>query len=98
MKRKQTTTTSNGSPQRQAAMDALRHRKQSYCQTFNPENRANQVALTDLARFCRAGKSTFDPDPRVHALLEGRKEVFIRIADHLGMNEHELFRMFVEGE
>ena len=33
----------------------------------------------DLRRFCRADQSTFHPDPRVHSVLEGRREVWLRI-------------------
>lgn len=43
---------------------------------------AGKVVLQDLARFCRASRSTFDADPRVHALLEGRRECWLRIQQH----------------
>ena len=78
-------------------MDLLRHRKQAYTKTFE-KNLAVETVLADLANFCRAGKSTFDPDPRVHALLEGRKEVWLRIANHLNLTEAELYDVFVRGK
>lgn len=78
-------------------MDVLRNRKRAYQQVFI-QNIASESVLADLARFCRAGKSTFDPDPRVHALIEGRREVWQRIADHLNCTEDELYNIFVRGK
>lgn len=48
----------------------LARRRTAYVKTF--ANAFGEETLADLARFCRAGASTFDPDPRVHALLEGQ--------------------------
>lgn len=79
------------------AMDVIRNRKRAYQQVFI-QNIASESVIADLARFCRASKSTFDPDPRVHALLEGRREVFQRIADHLNCTEDELYTIFVRGK
>lgn len=44
-----------------------------------------QKVLADLRKFCRGDRSTFDADPRIHALLEGRREVFLRILAMLDM-------------
>lgn len=44
-----------------------------------------EKVLADLRKFCRGDRSTFDADPRIHALLEGRREVFLRILAMLGM-------------
>lgn len=79
------------------AIDHIRNRKRAYQQTFI-QNMASEIVMEDLARFCRAGKSTFDPDPRVHALLEGRREVWQRIAQHLNLTEEELYSIFVRGK
>ncbi len=62
-----------------------------------PGDQPASVVLADLSRFCRAGVSTFHTDPRVHALQEGRKEVWLRIAQHLNMTEDELYAVFVLG-
>lgn len=51
-----------------------------------------QVVLADLARFCRADQTTFHPDPRVHALMEGRREVWLRIKEHLDLDLEDLLR------
>jgi hypothetical protein len=72
----------------------LKNRRLAYHRVFNPENRDVQVLMADLARFCRAHESTFDPDPRVHALLEGRKEVWLRIQQHLQMSDEDLWHHF----
>lgn len=45
------------------------------------------VVLDDLARFCRARETCFDPDPRVAALLEGRREVWLRLNEFLHLPE-----------
>ncbi|MFZ4687856.1 MAG: hypothetical protein ACOYLS_01330 [Polymorphobacter sp.] len=48
------------------------------------------IVLADLRDFCRARETTFDEDPRTHALLEGRREVWLRIAGHLHIDEATL--------
>ncbi|MCK5133506.1 MAG: hypothetical protein KAR40_15305 [Candidatus Sabulitectum sp.] len=47
-----------------------------------------------LARFCRADTSTFDKDARVHALLEGRREVYQLVYDLVGMREDDIVRKY----
>lgn len=44
-----------------------------------------EKVLADLRKFCRGDQSTFHQDPRIHALLEGRREVFLRILAMLNM-------------
>ncbi len=87
------------SPTQIAAQDLIRRRKQDFHQTFDLKSMACQRVLADLARFCRAlpTQTVFDPDPRVHALLTGRNEVFKRIANHLNLSEDDLYSIFVEG-
>ena len=53
--------------------------------------------LTDLATFCRAHDTTFHVDERTHAMLEGRREVFLRIQRHLKLTEEELWSLFHKG-
>jgi hypothetical protein len=64
----------------------LHGRKIAYCQVFNPESQAVQRVLKDLAIFCRANESCFHADPRVHAVAEGRREVYLRILEHVKMD------------
>lgn len=50
-----------------------------------------EMALQDLKEFCRADQSTFHPDARMHAVLEGRREVWLRIQDHLKLDPELLW-------
>ena len=73
---------------------ALLHNKQrDYNDTFNSESRSAQAVLKDLAEFCRAHTSTFHPDPRVHAALEGRREVWLRIQKYLNLSPEQLWEV-----
>lgn len=70
----------------------LARRRTAYVKTFlNPYG---DEVLRDLAKFCRAHTTTFHPDPRAHALAEGRREVWIRISQHLQLSEDELWRLY----
>jgi hypothetical protein len=72
--------------------DFLFRRRTVYVRTFlNP---MGEEVLRDLAKFCRAHTSTFHPDDRAHALAEGRREVWLRIASHLNLSDDELWRLY----
>lgn len=90
-------STETRDPSAQKAVDFIRQRQQAYQQVFKT-NLAVEFVLQDLAKFCRAKKSTFDTDPRVSALLEGRREVWQRIADHINMTTEELYELFSLGK
>ena len=68
-------------------------RKQAYVFTFNKESVFAQRVLKDLAKFCRAQTTTFHPDQRMHAMLEGRREVWLRITQHLKLSEDQLLKL-----
>jgi hypothetical protein len=51
---------------------------------------AQMAVIGDLRRFCHADYPTFDPDPRVHALKEGRREVWLRIEHFLNLSDQQL--------
>ena len=53
-----------------------------------------KAVLKDLAKFCRANQSTFHEDPRGHAMLEGRREVWLRISNHMNMPPDELWDLY----
>lgn len=72
----------------------LKTRKFAYHQVFHKENVYTKEVLKDLANFCRAHATTFNPDERVHAVLEGRREVFLRIQQHLNLSEDELWELY----
>jgi hypothetical protein len=70
----------------------LADRQRAYLVTFNGE--FAKAVLADLEAFCRARQSTFRTDAREHALLEGRREVFLRLEDHLRLNLDELIAKY----
>ena len=67
-------------------------RGQAYRKTFKTVY--GEKVLTDLAGFCRANESTFNPDPRAEGILQGRHEVWLRISKHLNLTEDELQAYF----
>jgi predicted metal-dependent HD superfamily phosphohydrolase len=70
----------------------LRTRGQSYRHTFAGIH--GEKVLDDLSRFCRANESTYHKDPRIEGVLQGRREVWLRIATHLNLTEDELWSHF----
>ena len=76
------------------AMGRLRARRwQAYRDLFQPGGDlapAADIVLADLREFCRARESTFESDPRLHALMEGRREVWLRIANALNLSEADV--------
>lgn len=87
-------------------MDAIRRfifrRRQAYRSLFRPANGelsiAAQIVLADLKNFCRATQSTtiVSPlsrtvDPIASAQAEGRREVWLRITQHLNIRDEDLY-------
>lgn len=70
----------------------LREREGAYKQTLGSP--IGQIVLKDLAEFCRANASCFDPDPRIHAVAEGRREVWLRIQSHLNLTAEDLYALY----
>ena len=68
----------------------FRSRKIAYQQTFN-NGVASKAVLVDLAKFCRANDTTFNKDPRLSAVLQGRHEVWLRVQQYLNLTPEELF-------
>lgn len=58
---------------------------------------AKKHILPDLARFCRANESCFNENDRIHAVLEGRREVWNRIQSHLNLSPDELWALYNPG-
>lgn len=78
---------------KEEARDRLSVRQGAYCRVFetgNPTPDDIHIVLQDLAQFCRANESTFHSDPRLAAMLDGRREVFLRIRDHLMLDTDAL--------
>ena len=76
-------------------LDFLRGRSQSYKLTFG--NPTGNRVLADLAKFCRANDTTFHADPRIAANLDGRREVWLRIQNHLRLNPEQLMSIYAGG-
>jgi hypothetical protein len=72
--------------------DFLLDRKQGYVAAFGGEK--GRIVLEDLAGFCRAEESTFHVDPRIEGIMQGRREVWIRISKHLNLTPDELVQYF----
>lgn len=71
------------------AKDFIRSRQVAYQMVFSKEDKAVELVLKDLSKFCRANKTCFHEDVRVHAHLEGRREVWLRIMEHLNLTPDE---------
>lgn len=70
-------------------------RRRAYRATFNTVE--GQKVLADLRRFCRASVPTADVNnANVTFLLEGRREVFLRIISHMNLTEDDIFELVEE--
>jgi len=78
----------------QILKDGLAQRHLAYSCVFDAKNKFAQTVMEDLKRFCRAEISTYSPDARTHALLEGRREVFLRIQDHINLGFDQLYAQY----
>lgn len=74
------------------AKEYLRERSQAYRHVF--KSVYAEKVLVDLAKFCRANETTFNADARVEGILQGRREVWLRIARHLNLTEDQLLAYF----
>ena len=56
---------------------------------------AGKAVLLDLAIFCRANETCVVPGDRDRTyVLEGRREVYLRIRDHLDLTVEELIEKY----
>lgn len=65
----------------------------AYNKVFDRKNVFTETVLRDLAIFCRAHHTSFHPDPRLHAMLEGRREVWLRIQEYLELDMEEIYSL-----
>lgn len=76
-------------------VDRINRRRQAYRAVFTPGGEVSpmgQLVLQDLARFCCAHKPTYRVggdriDPIASAVQEGRREVWLRIVEHLHLDD-----------
>lgn len=82
-----------------APVDAIRawlnRRQLAYQYTFGSPS--GQRVLRDLAQFCRANETTFHEDARLHAVAEGRREVWLRIQRNIHLTTPELWKQYGAG-
>jgi len=74
------------------AQALLAGRRTAYVKTF--KNPVGEEVLKDLVHFCRATETTFHADPRMHAVLEGRREVWLRIQNYSNLSDKELWEKY----
>ena len=65
----------------------------AYNRVFDKKSPFTEAVLKDLAKFCRAHQTTYHPDPRIHAVLEGRREVWLKIQEYLNMTIDEIYEL-----
>lgn len=68
----------------------LFNRQKAYQEVFKADSELAKIVLKDLSKFCRGDESTFHQDARAHAVLEGRREVWLRIRKHLDLPSEDL--------
>jgi hypothetical protein len=82
---------------------AVFKRRQAYRGVFAPGgllSPAAEIVMEDLRKFCRATTSTvvINPttgmvDERATFVAEGRREVWLRITQHLNISDADLYRI-----
>lgn len=70
----------------------IMRRAQAYRATFN--NPVGERVLRDIALFCRANDTPFHENERLHLVLTGRHEVWLRIASHLNLPDNALWEKY----
>jgi hypothetical protein len=75
-----------------AAWDFLRRRKIDYQLALTSP--AGQGVLCDLAKFCYADRDTFTTSARQSDVLQGRREVWLRIQNHLNLTPDQLYEIY----
>jgi hypothetical protein len=85
---------------RQVALNALRKmailRARSYRRVFTREgaiDRDCEIVLADLRDFCCGNATTFSADPYVSARRQGRREAWLRIMQHLNLDEERVQKL-----
>jgi hypothetical protein len=81
----------------QLAINTLRRmaiaRARSYRRTFmraGALDRDAEIVLADLRNFCCGNATTFHADPYVAARRQGRREAWLRITQHLNLDEEQV--------
>ena len=77
----------------QGAIDFMSLRRRAYQLTLGSP--AGSRVLLDLAQFCRANETCVVPNDRDKSLvLEGRREVWLRIQQHQHLSTEQLMSLY----
>jgi hypothetical protein len=71
-------------------------RARSYKRVFMRDgaiDRDAEIVLADLRDFCFANSTTFHADPNVAARRQGRREAWLRISQHLNLDEERVQKL-----
>lgn len=80
----------------QDTMNFIRRRRRDYQLTFK-QSIPGQNVLQDLAKFCRANQTCVIPgDPVLTGILEGRREVWLRISNHINLTDEQLYALLTQ--
>lgn len=80
-----------------AARKLLETRHSAYTRVFvegTPSADDRRIVMEDMQRFCRGNMSAWSPDERIHCLLTGRQEVFVRIEDFTRLDLDTLYNKY----
>lgn len=72
----------------------LTSRRAAYQRVFTRPNIDVQIVLEDLAKFCRAYESTFHVERSASDRLDGRREVWLRLAHHLQLTDDQIWDLY----
>lgn len=72
----------------------LRDRAVAYQRLFLNHGTDTDDVLSDLAKFCRASETTYHLDQRMSDILIGRREVWLRVSQHLHLTDQQLWELY----
>lgn len=74
----------------------LRNRKRAYSAVFSGKGEEGDIefVMLDLAHFCRAYSTTFSESHARMSNAEGRREVYLRILDHVSLDHDTLMQRY----
>ncbi len=72
--------------------------RQCFCNPDGSLTSAGKRVFRDLALYCGAYKTTFRPDAREHALMEGRRQVFLKMQAMLELPDEEFLKSIEDSE
>jgi len=78
----------------QRAFYFLLRRKRAYRRVFGAGDSDTDMVLRDLAKFCRAHEIPATKDPVVLAMFNGRREVWLRVQQHLQLTDDDLWKLY----